>query len=179
MLLKKAMKNELPLMAKGKEIMDEIMAGPSLSTDGKEGLLGEEFALIENAKKAFLMASGIAARKFMNKIDEEQELLLACADMIIQVFAMESACLRAMKLIKLRGEEKAKIAINMTKSYIAEAIPSIDFLAKRVLAHSIEGDELNIILSSLRRFVKVPPVDTISLKKEIANKIIALERYEI
>src|SRR6266403_2120558 len=116
-LLKRAMKGQLPLMPAIKKLTEEIMSGPS-SAEPLEGPLAVERTLVGNAKKAALMLAGAAVQKYMAAIEQQQEILSAIADMVIETYAMESAVLRAQKLVESKGESAAALPIAMTRVYM-------------------------------------------------------------
>ena len=108
-LLKRAMSGQLPLMPAIKKLMDEVLSGPSMG-DEIEGPLAEERKLVANAKKLGLFVAGAATQKYMAAIQDQQEVMGAIADMTIEIYAMESAVLRAQKLVEQKGEAARGIA---------------------------------------------------------------------
>jgi alkylation response protein AidB-like acyl-CoA dehydrogenase len=111
------------------------------------------------------------------KLEEQQEILSDLADMMISVFAMESALLRTQKLIDRSGEDKAKLAIQMTTVFMHEEFVKIENWAKEVLAAMESGDTLRTQLSVLKKLARKPPIDTLGIKREIAAKVIDSEAY--
>lgn len=176
MLLKKGMKNELPLMKAGMKILDEIMSFPAFEEE-EETLLSVEKKIIVNAKKALLLASGVAMQKYMTKISDEQEIMSYLSDVITEIYSMESALLRTLKLAESRGEDAVALNIMATKIYINDSIEKISFACKNVLAASSDGDNLRMQLAALRRFVKAIPTDTITLRRKLADSVIDLGKY--
>jgi alkylation response protein AidB-like acyl-CoA dehydrogenase len=177
-LLKRAMSGQLPLMPAIKRVLDEVMAGPSFS-EGPEGPLATERAIVANAKKIGLFTSGAASQKYMAAIADQQELMGAMADMLIEGYVMESALLRTQKLIEKQGEAAAALPIAMTQVYIAEAMDRIESSAKRVIAAVAEGDMLRTQMAILRRLVKYEPFNTIALTQKIADRTIEAGKYVI
>jgi alkylation response protein AidB-like acyl-CoA dehydrogenase len=119
-LLKRAMSGQLPLMPAIKKLMDEVLSGPSMSED-LEGALADERKLVDQAKKLGLFASGAATQKYMQAIQDQQEIMGALADMTIETYAMESAVLRAQKIAEAKGEAAAALPIAMTRVYLSQA----------------------------------------------------------
>ena len=152
-LLKRAMSGQLPLMAAIKKLMDEVLSGTR--DDGGEGPLAEEWKLMKAAKKIGLFAAGVATQKYMQAIQDQQEIMGAIANMTIETYAMESAVLRAQKLAARNGEAGAANAIAMTRVYMAGALDRIESAAKMVIAASSEGDMLRSQMAILRRLVQV------------------------
>lgn len=177
-LLKRAMTGQLPLMPAIKKVVDEVMAGPSYG-DGLEGPLAAERAIVANAKKIGLFASGAASQKYMAGLADQQEIMGAMADMLIEGYIMESALLRTQKLIEKQGEAAAALPIAMTQVYIAEAMDRIESAAKRVIAAVAEGDMLRTQMAILRRLVKFEPFNTIALEQKIADRTIDAGKYVI
>src|SRR5947207_6654786 len=170
-LLKRAMTGQLPLMPAIKRIMDEVLSGPSFGEE-VEGPLATERALVANAKKVALFAAGAASQKYMQGLADQQEIMGALADIIIETYAMESCLLRAQKLVSSRGEAAAVNAIAMTQIYIAEAMAKLEPAAKKVIAAVAEGDMLRTQMAILRRLLKHDPLNTIALRQQIADKVL-------
>ena len=126
-LLKRAMSGQLPLMAAIKKLMDEVLSG--VRDEGPEGPLAEERRLVAAAKKIALFAAGVATQKYMQAIQDQQEIMGAIANMVIETYAMESAVLRAQKLATRHGEPGAANAIAMTRVYISGAMERIESAA--------------------------------------------------
>ena len=176
-LLKRAMSGQLPLMAAIKKLMDEVLSGSSDA--GAEGPLFEERTLAARAKKIGLFAAGIATQKYMQAIQDEQEIMGAIANMVIETYAMESAVLRAHKLIRRNGEAPSALAITMTRVYMAAAMEKIESAAKMVIATCSEGDMLRSQLAILRRLCKYDPFNVVALRRTIAQRVIETGKYQI
>jgi len=177
-LMKRAMAGQLPLLPAIKKLMDEVMAGP-VATEEREGPLSAEYHLLANAKKLALFAAGAASQKYMMGLADEQEVMGALADCIMEVFALESCILRAEKLIAARGEGSAKQAIAMTRYYAAKAVQTVELSARKVIATVAEGDMLRTQMAILRRLSKHEPADTIGLGRQIARHVLAAGRYSL
>jgi alkylation response protein AidB-like acyl-CoA dehydrogenase len=177
-LMKRAMSGQLPLLQAIKQLMDEVMAGPTAG-DGDQGPLAEEHKLLANAKKLALFAAGAASQKYMQALAEQQEIMGALADCISEVYAIESAILRAEKLRANRGEAAARQAVAMTKYYTAKAAQTVELSARKVIAAVAEGDMLRTQMAILRRLSKHEPVDTIALGRQIARHVIDSGRYAL
>jgi alkylation response protein AidB-like acyl-CoA dehydrogenase len=175
MLMKRAMGGQLPLLPAARKLADEILAGPSFE-ETPEGALAEEARVIANAKKMFLQAAGGAVQRFREKLAEEQELIGALANMVMEIYAMESCLLRAQKAAA-RGEAGSSAMIDAARVFIADAAERVDHEAKRAIAGVHEGDMLITQLAVLKRFGKRPAVDTIALRRRIAGAVQAQDRY--
>ena len=173
-LLKRAMSGQLPLMSAIKKLMDEVISGASVN--GAEGLLADERRLVASGKKVGLFAAGVATQKYMQAIQDQQEIMGAIANMTIETYAMESVVLRAQKLAA-RSEGAATIPIAMARVYLAGAMERIESAAKAVLAASAEGDMLRSQMAILRRLCKYEPFNTIALREKIAQKVIEAGKY--
>jgi len=175
-LLKRAMTGQLPLMSAIKQLMDEVLAGPTLNEDS-EGLLAEEQKLVAAAKKLGLFAAGVATQKYMQEIDQQQEIMGAIADIVIEIYAMESALLRTTKSATAQGEAKAGLAIAMMRLYCARAMEKIESSARKIITAVADGDMLRTQLAILRRLAKHDPYNTIGLQQEIAQALVERGRY--
>jgi butyryl-CoA dehydrogenase len=170
-LMKRAMSGQLPLLGAIKKLMDEVMSGP-FSGEEREGPLAAERGMLANAKKLSLFAAGVASQKYMQALADQQEIMGALADCIMEVYAMESAILRAEK-------SGSRQAVAMTEYYIANAFPRVELAARKVVAAIAEGDMLRTQMAILRRLAKHEPVDTISLGRQIAAHVLQADRYTL
>jgi alkylation response protein AidB-like acyl-CoA dehydrogenase len=177
-LLKRAMSGQLALMPAIKKLMDEVLSGPSTGEE-IEGPLAEERKLVSQAKKLGLFVAGSATQKYMQSIQDQQEVMGAIADMTIEVYAMESAVLRAQKMVEQKGEASARLAIAMTRVYLTQAMEKVEAAAKKVIADVAEGDMLRTQLAIVRRLAKYEPFNSIALRQQIAQKTIEAGKYQL
>jgi butyryl-CoA dehydrogenase len=167
-LMKRAASGQLPLLPAIKKLMAEVMEPPSFEgNDDTDDPLATEAALLANLKKVALFCSGAATQKYMQALQDQQEIMGDLADMSMQVFALESALLRARKL---GTQAQSKIAHAMVKLFAADVIAAIEKAARRVLAAVAEGDMLRTQLAILRRLLKHTPEDTIALSRLVAQR---------
>ena len=176
MLLRRAQRGRLGLIPAALAVAQELTS-PSLGEEPGSGMLAEEIRLVGMGKKAALFAAGVAVQKYLETIEEQQEVLAAISDLIIETFAMESGLLRALKAAQRDGEEAAATKIAMIRTYINDALPRVDASAKTVLAAVEEGDTLRTELAGLRRLLRYTPVNSVALRRQIAERQIAQGRY--
>lgn len=178
MLIKRAMKGTLPLVPAAMKVMEEVLSPSPMAMD-EEGLLTEERRLITNAKKLTLLSAGAAFQKYMEALKDEQEILMSIADLIMEVYAMESGYLRALKIAGQRGEEAARIYLDMVRLYAHEGMQRCAVSARRVVSACAEGDVLRTQLAALNRFSKLNALDTIRVRRGIAEHVIAAGAYKL
>ena len=176
MLMKRAMAGQLPLIPAAMKLADEILAGPSFE-EAPEGVLADETRVVANAKKMFLQAAGGAVQKFREKLADEQELVAALANIVMEVYAMESCLLRAQKAAASKGEAASKTMIDAAQVFISDAMERVEHEAKRSIAAVNEGDMLTTQLAVLKRFAKRPALDTIALRRNVAAAVQSQDRY--
>lgn len=176
-LMKKAMKGELDLMSPAMKIQEELMAIPDFGDDDDSDIFHSEKKAINNGKKAILLAAGAAAQKFMMELEKQQEVLMHLADMVIDIFTAESTLLRTEKMVSLKGEEAAYLQIQMTKTYLTNALERIHMSGKHAICGFAEGDELRMMLIGIKRFTKYEPFNTIAARQAIADKMIETNKY--
>ncbi len=176
-LVKRAMKGELPLMQKAMKLQAELMQ--PMPTPEFEGTLEQESHLLTMAKKIFLMVGAQAVQKYQLKLEQEQEILSHLADVMISIYAMESALSRTKKSIDRSGEDKAGLAMAMTTAFIHEEFSRIEVWAKEVLAAMDTGDVLRTQLSVLKKLSKRTAANTLELKRQIAARVIEAEKYVV
>jgi alkylation response protein AidB-like acyl-CoA dehydrogenase len=176
MMLKRAMKGELDLMTPATAVASELMSIPDFGEpDGT--LFAAEKKIIQNLKKATLMVAGSAVQKLMMSLSKEQEILMNIADMASYVYVAESTMLRTEKLVNLRGEEACAGQLNMMRIYFVEAVDGVAKAGKEALWAYAEGDELRMMLVGLRRFTKMEPFNVKAARQEVAQQLIAANKY--
>ena len=176
-LMRRALKGRLALFPAAQAITGELMSYSPLSVQLPDTPLALQEHMVKMSKKIGLMVAGIAARKYQQELTHEQEVLGKIADIVIEIFAMESGLLRALKVISNQGEEKAGLHIAAVETYVDETIPKIEMWAKQILAYVEEGDMLRTQLAGVKKLARYQPIDTVSLKRKIADRIIELESY--
>ena len=175
-LMKSAMAGKIALMPAIKKIMDEVMSGPVEKVE-REGPLAAEYDLLASAKKTGLFVAGAAVQKYMQKISDEQEVMGAIADIIMAVFTMESAILRAEKIGMKGGNNTIPVA--MAKLYTAQAMETVEKSARMVVAAIAEGDTARSQFAILRKLTKHDPADTVALRRQIAAHQIQAGKWAI
>lgn len=173
--LKKAFKGELPLFEKAMALQEELMM--LMPEEPGDEPLAQEKYLVKNAKKIGLLAAGLAAQKYGKALEKEQEILANIADIVSNVYAMESVVLRTEKAMENSGLEKNKQKLLYTQIFCQEAFNQIEQDAKETLIAVEHGDTLRMMLSALRKFTRHTPINVIAKKREAADTLIAAERY--
>lgn len=177
MLVKKAMKGEIDLFGPAMAVQKELMSVPDFSTPDADDVFGAERKALINVKKAILMTAGAAVQKFMQNLEKEQEVMMNIADMLIELFACESALLKTEKLISIKGAEACALNIDLTKVYISDSLERINLAGKHAITSFNDGDILRIMLMGLKRFTKLEPFNTVAARRRIADKLIAENQY--
>lgn len=178
MLVKKAMKGHVDLLGPATKVGEELTGIPSFEKPDYSEFFAEEKELLGNLKKVFLMVAGSAVQKFGAEIEAHQQLLLASADILIEIYMAESALLRTEKNVTRFGEEGQKEQIAMSKLYLYKAVDIIVQRAKEGIVSFAEGDEQRMMLMGLKRFTKYQnQPNVIALRKIIAKKVITDNTY--
>ena len=174
MLMKRALAGRLPLMAAGAKLQEEILSGPSL--EDVEGQRSEEERIVAGAKKAFLLAAGAALQKYRDRLADEQEIVAALADIVMDIYAMESALLRSAKADKA-GSSAGSPLHAAARALVHEGAARVEANARTALAASVDGDMLRTQLAVLRRFMKRDIADIIGLRRSVAEAVLSANRY--
>ncbi len=178
MLIKKAMKGHVDLLNPAMKVAEELMGIPDFNIPDYTELFAEEKEMLVKLKKAFLMVAGSAVQKFGPDLDSHQELLMAAADMLIEIYMAESTLLRTEKLAKKNGAENVKEQIAMAQLYLYQAVDTISAKGKEGIVSFAEGDEQRMMLMGLRRFTKYTNMPNVgALRETIASKVIAANSY--
>ncbi|MDR7481944.1 MAG: acyl-CoA dehydrogenase family protein [Armatimonadota bacterium] len=177
MLFRRAMKGRLDLLGAARTVADEMLA-PAGGDGEDRRALDEERRLVDAARKATLFAAGAAAQTYLTDLEQRQELLGWIADLVIETFAVESAVLRAAKAAG-RGDAAADLHAAMVRLALDDALPRMEATARRILAATAQGDALRTMLAGLRRFLKVPAIDTVPVGRQVAQAVIAAGGYPV
>jgi len=175
MLMKRATAGILPLIPAAKKLGEEILVGPSFE-EAATGAFAEEERSLAQAKKIFLLAAGTAVEKFREKLADNQEIVAALSNIVMDVYAMESSLRRAQKSAAARSSVAAVMA-DAASAFIYDAMDRIEKEARTALAATADGDTLITQLAVLRRFAKHAPLDTIAIRRRIADAVLAQDRY--
>ncbi|MAX24276.1 MAG: acyl-CoA dehydrogenase [Phycisphaeraceae bacterium] len=177
MMFKKALKGELDFMTPAMAVSKELTSVPSFDPIDKSKPLATEKEVVKNLKKAILMVSGKAAEVFGQKLNDEQELLMLLADMLIELYVSESVILRTEKLIELYEEDGSRLYQNLARIYLYEAVQKIKSHGDEAVSSFVSGDELKVMLMGMKRFTKMDPLNTIEMRRDIAKHIISSNKF--
>jgi alkylation response protein AidB-like acyl-CoA dehydrogenase len=178
MLIKKAMKGQVDLLGPAMKVQEELMGIPSFDTPDYSELFSEEKEMIGKLKKAFLMVAGGAIQKFGTDLEAHQQLLMAAADMLIEIYMAESTVLRTEKLAKKLGETNVQEQIAMARLYLYQAVDIVTQKGKEGIVSFAEGDEQRMMLMGLRRFTKYTNMpNVVGLREIITAKLVAENKY--
>ncbi len=175
-ILTRAMKGQIPLQKEAMKAIEALMS-PSLDEIDESVPFAAEKALLANLKKAFLVLAGSAAQKYMERIKDEQEILLAAADIAINIFAIESAVLRAEKILPALSENKKESVTAAVKVFTFNAVERTATAARKAACYIEEGDNLAMLLSGIRRFTKYDGSGLLQAKRQLAAAGAEAEKY--
>jgi alkylation response protein AidB-like acyl-CoA dehydrogenase len=173
MLIRRAVKGDLPLIPAARKLQDEILAGPGGLEPKGDGPLDEQRAAVQAFKKIALMSLGLAMQRYGEELTDQQEVLMAIADIVIAVACAESALLRASSA----AGPLAPLHADAAAIFVNDAAARVDASAKQLLAAMAEGDTLRTHLAALRRLLKVTPIDTVSRRRRIADETVRRGSY--
>ena len=178
MLVKKAMKGHVDLLGPAMAVQEELMGIPSFDTPDYSELFSEEKEMIAKLKKVFLMVAGAGVQKYGPQLEEHQQLLMAAADILIEIYMAESTILRTEKNAKRYGEDSQQHQIAMSKLYLYNAVDTINSKAKEGIVSFAEGDEQKMMLMGLKRFTKYANMpNVVALRTQIADKLSEENEY--
>jgi hypothetical protein len=160
-------------------VQKELMAVPDFSSEESDETFAAEKKVIRNMKKAVLMVAGAAVQKFMQKLGDEQEIIMNIADMMIELYVAESTILRTEKLIGVRGEKACEIHIDMTKLYLSQAVEKLGNAGREAVTSFATGDEQRVMLMGVKRFTKIEPINRKETRRHIAEHFIAENKFEL
>lgn len=176
MLMKRAMRGVLPLIPAAMKLAEEVLAGPSFE-ESPSGPFAEEEKSLAQAKKIFLLAAGTAVQKFRERLSEQQEIVAALANIVMDIYALESSLRRAQKVAAAAKDSTASLQADAARAFAYDAMDRIEKEARTALAATEEGDTLLTQLAVLRRFAKHSPVDTTAIRRRLAAAVLAQDRY--
>jgi alkylation response protein AidB-like acyl-CoA dehydrogenase len=177
MVLKRAMKGEINLFEPAMAVASELVSVPSFESIDTSELFAMEKDLVYKLKKVFLMVGGKAAMALQDRIEDEQEIMMNLADVMIEIYAAESVLLRTEKLVSQRGEAACAAQIAMSRIYLYEAIDKVDAAAKEAIVSFAKGDEQKVMLMGLKRFTKPDLINIKELRRQVADVMIGEGKY--
>jgi len=177
MVLKRAMKGEINLFEPAMAVASELVSVPSFESIDTSELFAMEKDLVYKLKKVFLMVGGKAAMALQDRIEDEQEIMMNLADVMIEIYAAESVLLRTEKLVSQRGEAACAAQIEMSRIYLYEAIDKVDAAAKEAIVSFAKGDEQKVMLMGLKRFTKPDLINIKELRRQVADVMISEGKY--
>ena len=175
MLARRAVKGELPIIAAARSLQDELL-GPPVIAVSNDGLLSDERRAVEALKKTALMVFGVALQTYRDKLADQQEVLMLVADILIDVLSAESAVLRAIAAAD-RHVARAPLHADAAQVFVNDAVLRVEASARQALAAMVEGDTLRTMLAALRRLLKVTPVNTVAIRRRLADESVARGGY--
>ena len=173
MLAKRAVKGDLGIIPAAKALQDELLGPPSLPAADDGPMAAERRALVD-FKKTALMVFGMAMQTYMMKLPDQQEVLMSIADILIDVYSAESAVLRA---IAAQGSAHASLHADAALVFLSDAAGRIEIVARQSLAVMAGGDTLRTLLAGLRRLSKFVPLDTMTLRRRLADEAVSRGGY--
>jgi alkylation response protein AidB-like acyl-CoA dehydrogenase len=177
MLSKRAQRGRLDLLPAIQRVADGLTSPEGFEAP-EEGPLSEEATLVEGIKRAALLSTGVAVRRYLLELEEQQEIVGGLADLAMEAFAAESAVLRAQKAF-LRQDPRAFLHATLARAYLHLSLPRVEATARSILAASEEGDDLRTALAGLRRLLRYTPANLVQLQREVAQAVLAAEGYPL
>ena len=179
MLIRRALKRELPLIPAAKQLQDELLSPSAPATrSGDDEVLGEEIRIVSAFKKVAVMVLGTAMQTYGQKLNDEQEVLSYAADITIDTYAAESAVLRA-RAAGAAAHPRAGLHEAAARIFVNDAAQRLEGATRSALAAMADGDTLRILLAALRRVLKVTPVNTVALRRRLAEATVERGRYTL
>jgi len=175
MLIRRALKGEIGLIPAAKRLQDELLSPTGASLSMEEGLEAD-LRTVAAFKKVVLMVVGTAMQTYGQKLTDEQEVLCAAADILIDTYAAESAVLRARDAVA-SGRSDAALHEASARTFVNDAAQRVQASASNALAAMAEGDTLRTLLAALRRVLKAAPVNTVTLRRTLADATVARGSY--
>jgi alkylation response protein AidB-like acyl-CoA dehydrogenase len=177
MLIRRALKGDLPLIPAAKALQDELLGPPSMPSS-EDGVLADERRAVDAFKKTALMVFGLAMQTYGQKLTDEQEVLMHLADITIDVFSAESAMLRAQAAAEAKVQRSA-LHTDAARVFVSDAGMRIEASARQALAAMVDGDTLRTMLAALRRLLKVTPVNTVAARRRLADAAVGRGGYPL
>jgi alkylation response protein AidB-like acyl-CoA dehydrogenase len=176
MLIRRALKGELPLIPAAKRLQDEVLAPSLPSLTEADEPLDAELRAVAAFKKVALMVVGTAMQTYGDKLTDQQEVLSFAANILMEIYAAESAVVRA-RQSRAAGLAAADLHEAAARVYTDGAAARVETSAKSALAAMADGDTLRTLLAALRRVLKVHPVNTVALRRQLADETTAARGY--
>jgi len=175
-ILRRALKGHIDVLGPAKKVQEDLMSVPS-NSGIEDGVLSREMHATQQAKKALLMVAGAAAKHYGKELESKQMVMMYIADMLIELFTMESMILRTQKRAMKEGEAASTDFISMTQVFVSDALERIHNNGKRAIASFAEGDMLRMMNLGIKRFTKFDLINTTAMRNHIAKVAIEANAY--
>jgi len=175
-VIKRALKGGLPLIAAAKAVQDELLTVAPPDAGGDKGPLANERRVVASLRKTVLAMLGLSMQTWGDKLQHEQEALMSLSDLIMEMFAAESAVLRAAQTMT-SSQSNAALHVDAATVIAHDAGMRAEMTARTLLSSMQEGDALRMSLAGLRRILKVAPVNTVAARRRIADAVSAKGAY--
>jgi alkylation response protein AidB-like acyl-CoA dehydrogenase len=177
MIVKRAMKGELDLMQPAMAVAKELTSVPNMTPIDNSVFFAEEKEVVKNMKKAILMVAGDALQTLGATFENEQEIMMNIADMMIEAYAAESTILRTEKLVGVRSEKACEAQINMTRTYLISAVNKLEMAGKEAINSYAKGDKMKVLLMGIKRYTKMNPFNTKEARRAVTEIMIEEGEY--
>ena len=178
MLIKKAMKGQLDLIGPATAVGEELLGIPDFAIPDFSLPLSQEKYVLANLKKIFLMIAGAGVKKYGTDLDKHQQLLLAVADILIEIYMAESSLLRSEKNVGIYGLEAYEFQVAMSQLYLFQAVEKVTTKGREAILSFADGDEQKALLMGLKRFTKYHEYpNVIALRDKVSEKLATENAY--
>ena len=178
MLIKKAMKGQLDLIGPATAVGEELLGIPDFAIPDFSLPLSQEKYVLANLKKIFLMIAGAGVKKYGTGLDKHQQLLLAVADILIEIYMAESSLLRSEKNVGTYGLEAYEFQVAMSQLYLFQAVEKVTTKGREAILSFADGDEQKALLMGLKRFTKYHEYpNVIALRDKVSEKLATENAY--
>ena len=152
--------------------IDHEIADPSVWPAAAEGPLRREIRATEVAKRLVAYTARLLMQRSLDSLKDKQQHLEILANMIIDVYAMDSVVNRTQLLVGHGTPEDDELRRAMTNVFVSSANERVIDGARRILANEFEGDQLRQHIA-LEVIVLHMPIRTIAVKTRISEALVA------
>ncbi len=171
MLLKRAARGQLALIPAVQAVLNETVKETTGSASSDE-----EARLVRSAKKIALFMIGIAYQKYGAELEKQQETVMNISDIVMEVFAMESTLLRSRKLA---ASGAGTNAVDMCAVFLREGLDRVEVSARNIIGACSADTTQRENMATLRSFANYDPLNGVTLRRDIAGRLLAAGRYTV
>jgi hypothetical protein len=179
-LFKRALTGKVPLMDRFPEIEARVKAGQAVDLAGESipADLRDAVNALERAKDATIYSAMRVAMKYMQALENEEEFIEYLANLLIEIYGLDSALARATQAVR-RGDENSAVHVQLAQLATWLAFSRIRLNLDQLIMTNNEPEKVEKELSRVRAYLGDYQLNGVALQRELATLIVEKQGYPL